>query len=298
MRHGSALGLLVTLLAGCGSASHPYSLDVGGDDSGTLTLAAGGDASRSLDPLDAYIEQGPIHVTFVTLGCSGPCADVQAVATGGNPPYSFAWSDGSTSATRHVCPATTTTYSVKVTDTATSGEFARAAESVKVGLAANVLACPDGGAADSGASGACPPDASTIAPETVTPDYLDNAVAYFADGGALPPGHYSVSYVSGCVKYNGYSNFTVNGQSTFEYQIVGDSPANPIAVAPGTVALGIPFGYVDLASCEAANLALPPVSFDFDGGKLGIFNNDFQPPDNVIDPDGGAPTWRLSGGCR
>lgn len=51
----------------------------------------------------------------------------------------------------------------------------------------------------------------------VTPDYLDNAVAYFADGGSLAPGHHSMTYVSGCVKYDGYSNFTINGQSTFEY---------------------------------------------------------------------------------
>ena len=51
----------------------------------------------------------------------------------------------------------------------------------------------------------------------VTPDYLDNAVAYFADGGSLAPGHHSMTYVSGCVKYDGYSNFTINGQSNFEY---------------------------------------------------------------------------------
>jgi hypothetical protein len=70
------------------------------------------------------------------------------------------------------------------------------------------------------------------------------------------------------------------------------------AVAPGTVALGLPFGYTDLASCEAANRALAPVDFEFDGGTLGIYNNDFQPSDNVIDVEGGAPTWRLTGGCR
>jgi hypothetical protein len=177
------------------------------------------------------------------------------------------------------------------------GEIQRPPVTVQVPLAANVLSCLDGGALDAGAI-TCPPDAATIEPETVTPDYLDNAVAYFADGGPLAPGHYSVTYVSGCVKYNGYSNFTVNGQSTFEYLIVGADTSNPIGVAPGTVALGIPFGYVDIASCEAANLALAPVTFDFDGGKLGIYSNDFQPSDNVVDPDAGAPTWRLSGGCR
>jgi hypothetical protein len=99
------------------------------------------------------------------------------------------------------------------------------------------------------------------------------------------------------VRYNGYSNLTINGKSNFEYWLVGAGTSDPIAVAPGTVALGIPFGYTDLVSCEAANLALPPLAFDFDGGQLGVYNNDFQPSGNVVDVDGGAPTWRLNGAC-
>lgn len=289
-----ALGPILTLLAGCGSTRSDYSLDVGGDEAGTISLGGRDAGVPGASALDAYIREGSMSVTFITLSCSGACADIEAVATGGHPPYAFAWDDGSTNPTRRVCPASSTSYHVKVTDTGTSGEFARGPQSVQVPLAANVLACPDGGAAD---AGACSPRPG-IEPLTVTPDYLDNAVAYFADGGAFPPGHYSLAYVSGCVKYNGYSNFTINGQSTFEYWLVGAGTSDPITVAPGTVALGIPFGYTDLASCEAANLALAPVSFDFDGGKLGMYDNDFQPGDNVIDPAGGAPTWRLSGGCQ
>lgn len=100
------------------------------------------------------------------------------------------------------------------------------------------------------------------------------------------------------MKYNAYSNFTINGQSDFEYWLVGAGASDPVAVAPGTFALGIPFGYSDVTSCEMANLALAPLDFDFDGSKLGMYNNDFQPSDNVIDPEAGAPTWRLSGGRR
>jgi hypothetical protein len=283
------LGLLAT---GCGTGPHDDSLVVGSDD-GSGGAFSGVDASVS--GLDAYIEEGHVKVTIVTLSCPGDCATVQAVGTGGNPPYTFAWDDGSTNATRQVCPTSNATYRVTVTDTGTSGEIARPPETAAASLAASLLTCPDAGA---GGIGACPADAGVTDGGNVTPDYLDNAVAYFDDGGALPPGHYSLSYVSGCVKYNGYSNFTINGASNYEYWLVGAGTADPIAVAPGTVAVGLPFGYGDIASCEAANQALAPLDFDFDGGPLGMYLNDFQPSDNVIDPQSGAPTWRLSGSCR
>ncbi len=82
--------------------------------------------------------------------CAGECADVQAVATGGHPPYSFSWNDGSTNPMRRVCPTSNTSYDVKVSDTGTAGEFPRPPETVDVPLAANVLACADGGALGDG----------------------------------------------------------------------------------------------------------------------------------------------------
>jgi hypothetical protein len=147
-----AVALLIAILAlGCGgNAGNPYSLPVGSDDGGGGSFVGGDDASAS-GAFDASIEQKHVAVTFVTLTCSDECADVVAVATGGRQPYTFAWDDGSTSAARHVCPTSSTRYSVKVTDTGTSGELARPAETLQVPLAANVIACPDGGASDGGA---------------------------------------------------------------------------------------------------------------------------------------------------
>jgi hypothetical protein len=149
-RHARFVGFLpVALALGCGGS--PGNLDVGFDDGGGGLFPIG-DASAP-GALDAHIEQNHVTVNFVTVSCTGPCADVVAVPTGGYPPYTFAWENGSTSATRQVCPTASTSYSVKVTDTGTSGELERPAETVQVPLAANVLACPDGGISDASADG-------------------------------------------------------------------------------------------------------------------------------------------------
>jgi hypothetical protein len=131
------------LLLGCGGGGHDYSLPVGSDDGGGGAFA--GADGGAVGPLGAHIEENHVTVTFVTLNCAGDCADVEAVATGGVPPYSFAWNDGVANATRTVCPTSDTTYSVKVGDTGSGGEFPRPPEIVDVPLTANVLACGDAG---------------------------------------------------------------------------------------------------------------------------------------------------------
>jgi len=103
---------------------------------------AGDDASAS-GALGAHIEDNHVTVSFITLACAGDCADVQAIATGGQAPYTFAWDNGSTNPARHVCPTSSTSYHVKVTDTARTGELEQAAETAQASLTANVLACPD-----------------------------------------------------------------------------------------------------------------------------------------------------------
>jgi hypothetical protein len=146
-------GLLsVALALSCGSRGQ-NSLDVGSDEGGpSLSFGSDLDASGQT-AFDAHIEQNHVTVTFVTLGCTGRCADVVAVPTGGHAPYAFKWEDGSTSASRQVCPTSSTSYVVAVTDTGTSGELGRSAETVHVPLEAKVIACPDGGTApaDAGA---------------------------------------------------------------------------------------------------------------------------------------------------
>ena len=147
--------LPVVLALGCGSGAHGYSLDVGTDDGGTSLVLGAGDANVA-GAFDAHIEQNHITVTFVTLSCTGPCADVVAVPTGGQAPYTFKWDDGSTSATKEVCPTSSTHYSVKVADSGATGELASAPQTVQVSLAANVIACPDGGSSDAGGDAQVP----------------------------------------------------------------------------------------------------------------------------------------------
>jgi hypothetical protein len=137
--------VLVVPALGCGGASgNPYSIPVGSDDAGGGSFA-GSDASTA-GPLDAQIQQNHVAVSVVTLKCAGDCVTVAVVASGGNPPYAFQWSDNATSPMRDVCPTATTSYSVTVTDTGSTGEVPRPAQSVEVPLTASVLACPDGGA--------------------------------------------------------------------------------------------------------------------------------------------------------
>jgi hypothetical protein len=135
---------MTAFTVGCGSSGRDgYSVFVGTDEGGASF--PGSDDASGQEPLDAHVEQNDVTVTFVTLSCASACADVEAVGTGGHPPYTFTWDDGSTTATRQVCPASTTRYSLKVTDTGTSGEFPRPAETVQVPLTADVIACPGGG---------------------------------------------------------------------------------------------------------------------------------------------------------
>jgi hypothetical protein len=131
---------------GSGGGGNHYSLAVGDDDGGGGAFA-GADAGVSAG-FDAHIEENHVTIMFVTLACAGDCATVQAVATGGLLPYSLLWDDGSTSSTRKVCPSSSTMYFVKATDTGSTGEVPRPAETVQVPLTASVLTCPDGGIAD------------------------------------------------------------------------------------------------------------------------------------------------------
>lgn len=151
--------VLCAVFAGaCGSKESPGTVgEVGTYDPDASGSFAGGDGSTS-GPLEASIEQDHVVVTFVTLSCAGECAAVQAVASGGHPPYTYAWDDGTTSASRQVCPTASTSYGVQVTDTGSTGEFARPAETVHVPLTADVLACPDGGVVtDASSDSSCSP---------------------------------------------------------------------------------------------------------------------------------------------
>jgi hypothetical protein len=138
----------VVLTAACGTSIHSQdSLDGGGDDVGGFT-SLGGDASGAEGGLGAYIAQGKVAVKLITSSCSGDYATVQAVGTGGFPPYSYKWEDGSTDAVRQLCPKATAEYAVNVTDTGEGGEFPRPPQTAKASVTVDMLACPDAGAVD------------------------------------------------------------------------------------------------------------------------------------------------------
>ena len=86
----------------------------GGDGSAGLGSAGTSGASGSNDggkvgpgsgALSVRVEDiQKMAIELITLQCAGDCADIRAVAVGGNPPYAFEWEDGSTEADRRVCP--------------------------------------------------------------------------------------------------------------------------------------------------------------------------------------------------
>ncbi len=254
-------------------------------------------------------------VTFVTLSCAEGCASVKAVATGGHPPYTFAWDDGSSTATRNVCPKSDASYSVKVSDTGSTGEFPRPPATVMVPLAAHVIACPDGGIADGG-SPACDPNAAapTISPPTVEVDPT-GSTHYVANGASLPPGRYRAQWVDGCMRWaigGPAFGWDVNdhlppgvyaGPVSMDpgYCLLVDAQGAYVAALPGLLGTAADSGTMDYASCIAANQGLAPVDFDFGGGKLGVIANDLGAGDNTTGESAGgvSPTWRITflSGC-
>jgi hypothetical protein len=134
-------------LAGCGSSgSGPV---FGGGDLG----ADGALLDASSDGGSAPSDSGLIHVTvdgasrlavdIVLVGCQAGCANVRAVVSGGNPPYTLRWSDGSQAPARMICGgADAGSYQVTASDTASSGgEFPHPQETATASLSSAALGC-------------------------------------------------------------------------------------------------------------------------------------------------------------
>lgn len=96
--------------------------------------------------LEVEIQHEALRVELITLSCHGECAEVEAVATGGHDPYTFAWNDGETSAVRRLCPSETTTFEVAATDTALeTEELSYAPRTARAEVTAEVLRCAEDG---------------------------------------------------------------------------------------------------------------------------------------------------------
>jgi hypothetical protein len=127
-------------------------------------------------------------------------------------------------------------------------------------------------------------------------------VRYFAGGSTLPAGHYRVTYIDGCMKYSSGQGWTVQAYGpgspagSDAWWLVGSTTAAKIIMPPGTVGYLVGEGaYASFDDCVTANLELPPVEFDFEGGKIGLWVEDSPYSDNVPGPGGRSPTWHL--GC-
>ncbi|MGH7434661.1 MAG: hypothetical protein ACRENE_03225, partial [Polyangiaceae bacterium] len=159
-----------------------------------------------------HIEENGITVTFVTLECAGDCAVVQAVASGGNPPYSYAWSDGPIGARRTLCPQSTTAYTLGVTDTASGGEIPRRAETIQVPLAANVLVCADGGSD----GGSCTP--GSYAGTWQATGLVDSGSADAGGAASNPSGPLTLALAAGST--NGVPTLTPTNTIVFTWEVV------------------------------------------------------------------------------
>jgi hypothetical protein len=90
-----------------------------------------------------------LTIEVITLTCDARCADVVAVASGGNPEYTYRWEDGSTDPHRRVCLDADAQLSVSATDTPiVTEEFSYAAKTVNADLTADVVECADAGPPD------------------------------------------------------------------------------------------------------------------------------------------------------
>jgi hypothetical protein len=135
---------------------------------------------------------------------------------------------------------------------------------------------------------------------TGTQDNLDlfGTVIYFGGGAALAAGRYRATYVDGCMKYGGGQDWTIHAYATAEpygWWFVGETTADKIVAPPGTVGYATSNGaFATFAECVAANLVLPPLEFDFAGGKLGVWLQDSPYSDNMAGEGGRNPKWQLT----
>jgi hypothetical protein len=255
-----ALGSLALALGafGCGAGSTGEPLRVGWEpahvaDSGAdgiVTSAAGSGATSSLidagrvastdTDLTAEIDRPDgLRIELVTVECKDQCAQVVAVAHGGNPPYTFSWEDGSTVPMRSLCPTADHVFSVRATDTPIDQmEFRYAAHTASADVTARVLDCPSTTVQDVTVYWANWSNFSVGSPGTcsavLSPPSGDIALMYSGEVSIWTPGLPSAAnqftpestYLSASVK-NGPPNaamITVSGDETLTQVIAFSEP--------------------------------------------------------------------------
>jgi hypothetical protein len=133
---------------------------------------------------------------------------------------------------------------------------------------------------------------------TATDLNLFGTPEYFNNGQPIPAGTYRLTYLDGCMKYGSGQGWTVNAYANGSdgWWLVGATTSDKILVLPGTVGYAPDAGaFSDFASCVAASLLSPPVTFTHTGGVLGIWLQDSPYSDNTAGEDDRNPSWRLDG---
>jgi hypothetical protein len=93
-----------------------YTFLTGGTYTITHTVASGGCTNTQKADLYVINCSAPTVTASANSICSGSCATVTSNPSGGSSPYTYSWSTGATSQNITQCPASTTTYTVKITD--------------------------------------------------------------------------------------------------------------------------------------------------------------------------------------
>ncbi|MBL7891852.1 MAG: SBBP repeat-containing protein [Bacteroidia bacterium] len=81
---------------------------------------------------------GPSITAAASSVCPGSCATVNSTPAGGISPYTYSWSNGSTTQNISPCPVTTTTYTIKVTDSGGNSSTTTVIVSVNPAINASV----------------------------------------------------------------------------------------------------------------------------------------------------------------
>ena len=106
----------------------------------TVTVTNAGGCTATDQVTVTVLTTGCIEATATGASiCPGACGTVSVTVNDGQPPYTYAWSNGlpSTAGPHQVCPATTTTYTVTVTDAVGNIAVANATVQVFPNTAAN-----------------------------------------------------------------------------------------------------------------------------------------------------------------
>jgi hypothetical protein len=133
---------------------------------------------------------------------------------------------------------------------------------------------------------------------TATDLNLFGTPEYFNNGQPIPAGSYRLTYVDGCMMYGPGQGWTVNAYANGSdgWWLVGATTSDKILVLPGTIGYAPDAGaFSDFASCVAASLLSPPVTFTHTGGVLGIWLQDNPYTDNTAGENDRNPSWRLDG---